>query len=457
MLDHPYFTRSKAKPQQPSTESSLSSSSITPIRHSVAMATSRNEDANSLPPSAAFPRAPESHVRIGTTQSNIPSSSPSHHSSKPPVEFSPEFAQVLQHEVAALKTELHRFTSSHSQSSNDKPNPLNFQSTLAYPTNTSTQSSTTTSTHPPIQYVLNIDPLQQMKDFVKPFLGNPEDDATKWLDSIVHFIDIIRLPANKDELCFQYAPAFLKAYAYRWWNENKNFIYDWSCFKRMFIEQFGEKNEYLLEQQLNQRKQQPNEPVIKYYYDMIDLCHKCDPTMSDKQKIRKLILGLRLSLYQEAIKEDYSTPKQFLIKAQQFENIEKLVELRIDDSTTRQQCIDEPVPLSLAESSSYVQHQGPSSPFSSHNLSRSNIHSASSDSRPYPALLDPPRDSPSSPSTKRFPHSSNSTLPSPSPDPTHMMNYQCYHCGQWGHVARNCRQRHNPSSSSSAYRQQKNQ
>lgn len=427
MSNHQYYTRSKTKPHQPSNESSISSSSIIQIRHPIIMNNSATKGEESLPSSDVSTRAPE----------------------PVPVTFSHEIAQVLRDEVAALKMELQRLTSTNSQSSNDKPNPLNFESVLAYSTNT--------SKNPSIQYVLNIDPLQQMKDFVKPFFGNPENDATKWLDSIVHFIDIIRLPANKDELCFQYAPAFLKENAYRWWNENKNFIYDWSCFKRMFIEQFGEKNEYLLEQQLNQRKQHSNEPVIKYYYDMIELCHKCDPTMSDKQKVRKLILGLRLSLYQEAIKEDYFTPKQFLIKVQQLENIEKLVELRIDDSTTRQQLTDEPIPLQMAESSSYVRHQSPSPRFPSHHLSRSNIHSSSYDSRSYPALLDHPRDSYSSSSTQRFPHSSNSTLPSPSHDPTRTMNIQCYHCGHWGHVARNCRQRDNSSSFPSTFRQQKNQ
>ncbi|CAF1546738.1 unnamed protein product, partial [Rotaria sordida] len=50
--------------------------------------------------------------------------------------------------------------------------------------------------------------------------------------------------------------------------------------------------------------------------------------MSDKQKIRKLTNGLKLSLYQEAIKETYSTSFDFLIKVQQLENIQKLIELR---------------------------------------------------------------------------------------------------------------------------------
>ncbi|CAF5152331.1 unnamed protein product, partial [Rotaria socialis] len=32
----------------------------------------------------------------------------------------------------------------------------------------------------PIHVIVNTDPLQQMKDFVKSFNGNPTDDVTKW-------------------------------------------------------------------------------------------------------------------------------------------------------------------------------------------------------------------------------------------------------------------------------------
>ena len=290
-----------------------------------------------------------------------------------------------------------------------------------------------------------------MKDFVKPFFGNPEDDASKWLASVNHFFDIIRLPGNRDELCFQYAPAFLKTYAYRWWTENKTFIDDWSCFKQMFIEQFGGKNEYLLEQQMNQRKQQSNEAVIKYYYDMMELCHKCDSTMSDKQKVRKLILGLRLSLYQEAIKDDYGTPKEFSVKVQQLENIEKLVELRqnsIDDLMTRQQHNNDPGSYPQNESSSYVHYQNPSS-LSSHHFYQSNAQPDPFDSRYY-------RTTPNSGRVSQS-FSSNSTPSSQSNKPSRTKDIQCYHCGGWGHFARNCYQRNNSSSSSSVYRQQKNQ
>jgi len=462
MPTHQYFTRSTTQSNHPSKASTIPSSVISQIPDSSSMASSITKVEDSSQSYDDRILNLELHSDFGTQHSTMePKSSPSHHSLKPStVRFSHESGQLLQNEVDRLKVELQMLKSS-SQPLIDQMNTSTLQSTISCPTNVSTQSSTIASSIPPMQYVVNIDPLQQMKDFVKPFFGNPEDDVSKWLAIINHFFDIIRLPGNKDELCFQYAPAILKTYAYRWWTENKSFIGDWSCFKQMFTEQFGEKNEYLLEQQLNQRKQQSNEPVIKYYYDLMELCHKCDPTMSDKQKVRKLILGLRLSLYQEAIKDDYSTPKAFLIKVQHLENLEKLVELRqtsIDDPTPTQQHNNDPSFCPQNESSSYIHHQNPSSPFSSHHFYQSNIQPDTYGSRDYHIFPNSGRGPQTSSSNKNSQSPSNSTSSSSqSNKPSRMKDIQCYHCGKWGHFARNCYQRNNPSSSPSISRQQKNQ
>ena len=439
MINHPYPTRLKSKFNPSANETS--------IPNNMAESTKEKENmANFL-----------IGEHVESTNVDIePQTSPHHSPKSPSNQHSHDIVQGLQHEIAILKAELYRANTIDSQRMTNKSDPSNFQPNVVYPMNNLMQSSTTNSTSSSIQYVLNIDPLQQMKDFVKPFFGNSEEDAIKWVDSIIHFVEIIRLPARKEDLCYQYAPAFLKANAYRWWNENKNLLSDWSSFKRMFIEQFGEKNEYLMEQQLNQRKQLPNEPVLQYYYDMIDLCHKCDPSMSDKQKVRKLILGLRLSLYQEAIKEHYSTPKQFLARVEQFENIEKLVELRLDDSMDKQEIIDEPIPSLMAQSSSHVRYQGPSQSFSSHPLSRSNTYPASHNSRFYPTLSNSPRDSPS-PSIKNSLQPFESTSASQPRDSARMMQFECYRCGRSGHFARDCSQRSKPPSSQTTFYQQKNQ
>jgi predicted nucleic acid-binding OB-fold protein len=98
----------------------------------------------------------------------------------------------------------------------------------------------------PTHIVINTDPLQQMKDFVKPFYGNSNDDVVKWVESIVHYFDVARVTGNKEQLYFQYAPAFLEEYAYKWWSEKEQGISNWFTFKQMLIEQFDRKNEYLI-------------------------------------------------------------------------------------------------------------------------------------------------------------------------------------------------------------------
>ena len=123
------------------------------------------------------------------------------------IRFPPEDEQLLQNEAHRVNTV--SIPQLLIEDTNSRPSALNSM-------NTPRQLVTNNSIIPSIQYVINIDPLQQMKEFVKSFSGNSEDDASKWLASINHFFDIIRLPGDKDEMCLQYAPAFLKTNAYRW-------------------------------------------------------------------------------------------------------------------------------------------------------------------------------------------------------------------------------------------------
>ena len=295
---------------------------------------------------------------------------------------------------------------------------------------------------PPLHFVINVDPLQQMKDFVKPFSGSTNENVTKWIESVIHFFDVLRLPGTKEALYFQYAPAFLKEYAFKWWMEHKRNITDWSTFTQLLTQQFGERNEYLIEQRLNQRKQQFNEPVIKYFYDMLDLCRQYDPEMSNKQKIQKLINGLRLILYQDAIKDTYANPSEFLSKVQHLENIQRLIELRQTQSESptdwhnTENTSTAPRPHQQDRQPHRSKHHRPSSP-------QMNAYQPTTayPSRPYHSQ-NPLSDTRRATSTN-WHTSMNDAYPSHltsnrRDNTTRTSPIRCYNCGEMGHIARRC-------------------
>ncbi|CAF4467673.1 unnamed protein product [Rotaria socialis] len=259
-----------------------------------------------------------------------------------------------------------------------------------------------------------------IKDFVEPFNGNHStDDITKCLDSIIHYFDIAQI------------------------SDQKHYIFSWSIFKQALITQFAEKNEYLIEQQSDQRKQQLNESVSKYYYDIIDLCKKYHPHISGKQEIRKLTNGLKLSLYQAAIKESYSTPYDFLTKAQQLENIQKLIELIPDQTTQVSNIINNNNKLSSPH------HR-------SNNYTAKPMYYPSSVQHDYLYEQFESNQNQQYPTSQSFQSQQMYNQPHGS---TYQKNYSsekletyCYNCGQSEHIARYCQQY---TASSSSGQQQK--
>ena len=454
--EHQYSTRSKAK------VSSHCDSSVDPSSSSVSSTNDPAPMASSI--INIEPSNPLQHDQ-GNDQSNLyrrlrPSSdshqpSPCQISKRFSMPFSNECHRLLQNEVDSLKSELQTLKTTSHPSCLLKVDPFDEIPDVPRSTDSFSQTTTNNSLIPSVQYVINIDPLQQMKDFVKPFHGKPEDDVVQWIETIRHFFDVVRLPANKDNLCFQYAPAVLKNDAYQWWTENRSLIDNWPSFQQLLLAQFNSRNEFLFEQQLNHRKQQRNESVIKYYYEMMALCRRCDPDMSDKQKIRKLMQGLRLSLYQEAVKLDYSSPKHFLETIQRLEHLEKLVELRqcSADESMINRSTDLPIYHSSIEPYSDMGRQPMRSSFSPHHIQPVRTSTPRADFDAY-SPSDGNRDQPYPPSNRmnRSQLVPKSTL---ADDPQRTTNFQCYYCGKWGHYARNCYRQQNDSSFPSGSMQQK--
>ncbi|CAF2847699.1 unnamed protein product [Rotaria sp. Silwood2] len=138
------------------------------------------------------------------------------HQLSPTTTFDQNDRLKLEVERLTKELELIKLQQSQQQSNVRSSHSDTFCAIVQQPTTTITQLPYSNVNTTPIHIIVNTDPLQQMKDFVKPFNGNPNDEVIKWLESIVHYFDIAQISGDKETLYFQYAPAFLKEYAYKW-------------------------------------------------------------------------------------------------------------------------------------------------------------------------------------------------------------------------------------------------
>jgi hypothetical protein len=70
-----------------------------------------------------------------------------------------------------------------------------------------------------------------------------------------------------------------------------------------------------LEYELRNRRQQPDEEVSHYYYDVLKLCRRVNPTMANEAILRHLMFGLKEKFVPLVIMQANATPDDFLANA----------------------------------------------------------------------------------------------------------------------------------------------
>jgi hypothetical protein len=181
--------------------------------------------------------------------------------------------------------------------------------------------------------------------------------------------------------------------------------------------------------------------------------------------------GLRLPLYQDAIKQEYSTPSEFLNKVQHFENIQQLIDLRqtqmevstvwhdIDDTSSQEKNFhrsSKSQSSSNAPSSSrFTQSTHNCAPIRNEFSNQSHYpHSFSSNYHPLQQQSDfdrthqyrqsqLPRTRPMYDPHPTTDYNRSSSSSHHRADLSYGSNFQCYNCGQWGHISRHCQQGNN--------------
>lgn len=261
---------------------------------------------------------------------------------------------------------------------------------------------------------------EQIKTLSK-FGGGPYDDVIKWLQDVETVFDRAQLQPSNKLLAVQ---SYLTDAAAKWFRYNKSTIIDWSTFKIAITNAYQPSlNQILL--QMEKRQQLPDERVMEYYVDKLQLCLQADPNMSSTMIIHYLIKGLNNLLIPHVIRRHPSTPNDFLTIAQDEEKIQltlhSLSHVSVNPTDNYLQD-DDPInqSVNLVKRPDHTNTR-------SYNLQRHRTH-------PPPlmnATFDPSRASYSD--RHYYPQNSSSSFAS----------RQCYECYRFGHIAKYCPNRKN--------------
>lgn len=272
----------------------------------------------------------------------------------------------------------------------------------------------------------------------------------------------------------------------RTWYENREPFSTWSVFCRQLLASYANPDRReRAERAIQSRIQMPNESVMMYVEDMTSLFRRADPAMAEDKKLRHLMRGVKEQLFAGLVRSPPKTVAEFLTEATTMEkmlqqrsavydrqinvaspmgqigaagsniNIEALCDLIrsvVRDELQRIHC--PPQPPAAGSISSLIRsevHQALQVPLSS-DVTSPDVTSTRTESRRPSYAEAVSRYIPTPP---RFVHPTpHDTLPSVQPI-QHFENRQplprksdvwrtpdrrplCYHCGEAGHVYREC-------------------
>lgn len=129
------------------------------------------------------------------------------------------------------------------------------------------------------------------------FSGTAEHDVEAWLSSYE------RVSAHNkwdDQAKLSYVSFYLADVAKLWFFNHESDFSSWSAFKTLFAEVFDRPavRKLRAEQRLRQRAQQPGETFTSYIEDVLDLCKRVNPTMSEDDKIKHILKGIEDGAFQ---------------------------------------------------------------------------------------------------------------------------------------------------------------
>jgi hypothetical protein len=130
------------------------------------------------------------------------------------------------------------------------------------------------------------------------FSGQPSEDAERFLKSIKNITKATNESSNHELL--EIVRGKLTQSAGIWFDNNEAKFRTWSDFEAAFRNRyFSTTTTSKKFEQLKQRRQKPDELIINYCDEIINLCREVDPRMSDPTIIQYLLSGLNLNIRKE--------------------------------------------------------------------------------------------------------------------------------------------------------------
>ena len=154
------------------------------------------------------------------------------------------------------------------------------------------------------------------------FNASDEQDAEDWLSQY----EIVSAHNKWDEADkLGYLHFYLAGVAQLWFNNHQADIPNWSSFKTRFAEVFGRPavRKLRAEQRLRGRAQRSRETFTSYIEDVVDLCRRINPDMSDTDKIRHIMKGIEDDAFHMLVAKNPQTVAEVTQYCQSYDELRR--------------------------------------------------------------------------------------------------------------------------------------